>query len=71
MPFDYVKTNFQKEKCEKIRSVLSFMRDSIKEKGFYLLYTGWQVKLVNYIVQSFFFVNLYYKLENEQKAKKI
>ncbi len=69
MPFDFIKTSFQKDHHDSDKSVREFIKSNLKEKGIKVFYTGWQVKLVNYLIQSVFFVNLYYKLEKENESR--
>ena len=66
-PLDYVKTNFQKENCRKNEKIIPFMKNTVKEKGIYVLYSGWQVKMTYYLIQSIFYVNLFYNLERENQ----
>lgn len=70
MPFDFIKTSFQKDHYDSSKSVREFIKTNIRERGIKVFYTGWQVKLVNYMIQSVFFVNLYYKLEKENESRK-
>ena len=68
LPFDYVKTNFQKEKF--INSgVFSFMKTQVKENGFFILYTGWQMKILHFLLQSVLFVHLHHRLEKKNKDR--
>jgi hypothetical protein len=70
MPFDFIKTSFQKDHHESNKSLIEFIKNTIRDKGIKVFYTGWQVKLLNYLIQSVFFVNLYYKLEKENESRK-
>lgn len=49
--------------------LLQFIKETHKEKGVLAFYSGFQMRFFYYIIQSVFFVNLLYKLENENKNK--
>lgn len=65
LPFDYVKTQAQKENYIKVNGTLRFLRLECKFYGISIVYSGWKAKLLHYIIQSSFNVNLLYYLERK------
>jgi hypothetical protein len=63
MPFDVVKTQMQKAEHGKESSVLDVMKKIYRMNGVSGLYTGWQVRMIQYMVQSVFTVSLLDHLE--------
>jgi hypothetical protein len=69
MPFDFVKTQLQKDKNmqEKSSKILKFY---YKQYGIRSLYIGWQFKSLQYFLQSVFTVKTLDYLENKAKSLK-
>ena len=66
MPFDFVKTQLQKEKCIEAKT-FPILKKYYQEGGLKLLYVGWQFKMLQYITQSFFTVVTLDHLEIKSK----
>jgi len=58
MPFDVIKTQMQKDNPIKSEGILKTGMLFVNEHGFKSLYTGWRVRIVQYIIQSTIFVTL-------------
>jgi len=69
MPFDFVKTQAQKEGPSNEKT-FKIMKNFINQKGICILYTGWQFKVMQYIFQSFFTVYTLDRLEMKSKELK-
>lgn len=67
MPFDFVKTQCQKDKNSE-KSPYSIIDYYFKKHGIKSLYVGWQFRYIQYLIQSLFTVKTLDYLEN--KAKK-
>lgn len=65
MPFDVVKTQMQKAGHPKQSSVMHLMKTVYRSSGVRGLYAGWQVRLVQYMVQSVFTVSILEHLERK------
>jgi hypothetical protein len=68
MPFDFVKTQMQKEDSINKQSTLSTLNFYYKNFGLRILYTGWQFKILQYVTQSLFTVTTLEILENKSKT---
>ena len=66
MPFDFVKTQCQKDKSIK-KSSFRIMEYYIKDHGIKSLYVGWQFRYLQYLIQSLFTVKTLDFLENKAK----
>jgi hypothetical protein len=66
MPFDYVKTQLQKEIYIQART-FTILKQSYLEGGLRILYVGWQFKIMQYLTQSFFTVFTLDRLEVKSK----
>jgi hypothetical protein len=66
MPFDFVKTQMQKEGYHKEKT-FEIMKKYYNQEGIRVLYTGSQFKLLQYILQSIFTVVLLDKLESNSQ----
>lgn len=69
LPFDYVKTNAQKESFIQINGVMRFLYTESKNYGILILYSGWRAKLLHYVIQATFNVHLLYYLEQKTHIK--
>lgn len=70
MPFDYVKTNIQKEKyILESNNIFKFLKYTINNYGLKSIFTGFQFKIIHYIVQAVFQVNLFYRIEKDLSKK--
>lgn len=58
MPFDFVKTQMQKAEHVNERSVIAVIKRVYQTNGARALYAGWQVRMVQYMIQSVFTVPL-------------
>eukprot|EP01117_Protostelium_nocturnum_P020605 TRINITY_DN9361_c0_g1_i1.p2 TRINITY_DN9361_c0_g1~~TRINITY_DN9361_c0_g1_i1.p2 ORF type:complete len:305 (+),score=90.13 TRINITY_DN9361_c0_g1_i1:57-971(+) len=65
MPFDVVKTTLQKRDLsgKEMNGIISTMRVLVKQNGSRILWIGWQPRMAQYILQSFFTMTLLEKLE--------
>lgn len=70
MPFDFVKTQKQKDKHDNFydKNTLRVIFETIKQKGFGRLYVGWQFRIMQYLIQSIFTVVALEKLEMKAKT---
>jgi hypothetical protein len=68
MPFDFVKTQMQKEGGVK-ENTFKIFKNIYKSQGVFPLYVGWQFKMIQYILQSLFTITALEHLET--KAKKL
>lgn len=70
MPFDFVKTQMQKEGCiiADKQNTLFTLKRFYSYNGLAILYTGWQFKMIQYITQSLFTVYTLELLENKSKS---
>jgi Mitochondrial carrier protein len=68
MPFDFVKTQCQKD-SNLNEGCLKILRGYYKEYGLKALYIGWQFKSLQYLLQSMITISTLDYLEN--KAKKL
>lgn len=66
-PFDFAKTQIQKEGHTNDHT-FKVMVNYCKAYGFKILYTGWQFKLIQYIIQSLFTVAALEHLERKSKS---
>jgi hypothetical protein len=66
MPFDFVKTQMQKEGYRQEKTFI-LLKNFYTEHGINVLYTGWPIKMIQYILQSVFTVVLLDRLENKSK----
>lgn len=67
LPFDFVKTHLQKADPLQSKKVFSNMRQLAQQHGFSVLYTGWRVKMVHYMLHSVYTVALVEKQEQSWK----
>jgi hypothetical protein len=70
MPFDFVKTQMQKEGCILKIKTISAISYYYKNFGFKILFTGWQFRALQYVTQSIFTVFTLEMLENKSKSLK-
>jgi hypothetical protein len=66
MPFDFVKTQLQKENFIQAKT-FPILKKYYFEGGLRLLYVGWQFKIFQYTTQSFFTVFTLDRLEIQSK----
>lgn len=69
MPFDTAKTLLQKASPEKNCGIVSIMRKVIRKDGVRGLYAGWQLRLAQYVLHSFFTVPVLDRLEQNHKNR--
>lgn len=69
MPFDVVKTNLQKEQHFANEGLFRVMKKVYQTHGMRGLYTGWQVRMVHYMLHSLFSVTLLDRLESSWRKK--
>lgn len=68
MPFDFVKTKYQKFNSSNLSTPLStFIRDVLKKDGIRVFYRGSLVKIVQYNINAFFTVQLFERLLKSYK----
>eukprot|EP01121_Diplochlamys_sp_Union-15-3_P005113 TRINITY_DN1540_c0_g3_i2.p1 TRINITY_DN1540_c0_g3~~TRINITY_DN1540_c0_g3_i2.p1 ORF type:complete len:289 (+),score=36.57 TRINITY_DN1540_c0_g3_i2:178-1044(+) len=67
MPFDAVKTMHQKLDPVGTKGVFKTMGKIIESHGIHGLYTGWQIRICQYLIQSIFTVALLDRLEQRFK----
>ena len=67
MPFDTVKTNLQKKDHIETRGVIKTMQKIYNNHGIKGLYAGWQIRMVQYMIQSIFTVSVLDYLERSWK----
>lgn len=67
MPFDFVKTQLQKDKNMQENS-FKILKFFYKEYGIRSLYIGWQFRSLQYFLQSVFTVKTLDYLENKAKS---
>jgi hypothetical protein len=67
MPFDFVKTQMQKEGSILKTNTISALSYFYHNFGFKLLFTGWQFKILQYVTQSVFTVFTLEMLEKRSK----
>ena len=58
MPVDYVKTQYQKQSHEDTSSIKKILWRRYLKSGLRGFYLGWQVKLAQYTINSFFTVGI-------------
>jgi hypothetical protein len=66
MPFDFVKTQAQKENAIK-GNTFSIIKTIYNTHGMKPLYIGWQFKMIQYIIQSMFTIAALEHLELRSK----
>lgn len=64
MPFDVVKTNLQKDRYLDNKSVFKTMLKIYRNHGVSAIYAGWQVRMLQYMIQSVFTVTILDRLES-------
>lgn len=69
MPFDLMKTRLQMESLPKKQSVVKAASYYIKKYGVRALWRGWQVRLMQFFIHSFFTVTLLERLERNTNPK--
>lgn len=69
MPFDFVKTQCQKDQNSE-KSLIKIMKYNIEKYGFKSLYIGWQFRYLQFIIQSLLTVKTLDYLENKAKLLK-
>lgn len=69
MPLDVVKTQMQKHSPLEEKKVSQAMRYILKNYGIKGLYTGWQVRMIQYFIQSAMTVTMLDRLETSLKKK--
>lgn len=69
IPFDFIKTQCQKEEYIDEKT-LKLFKKFYKEQGLLSLYTGWQFKSVQYFLQALLTVKTLDYLENKAKRLK-
>jgi len=67
MPFDFVKTQLQKDKNMQDNS-FKILKFYYAEYGIRSLYTGWQFRSLQYFLQSVFTVKTLDYLENKARS---
>ncbi len=67
MPFDFAKTQMQKESYLKLNT-FNIIKSYANSYGFSILYTGWQFRSFQYIVNSIFTVVTLDSLERKVKT---
>lgn len=69
MPFDVLKTNLQKDKFIANQGMLKTLGKIYQTHGVRGLYAGWQVRMMQYMIQSVFTVALLERLEKSWNKK--
>ena len=64
MPLDYIKTQYQRNNAQTKGNLLNFIFSEVKRVGVKGMYIGWNFKLIQYNINSFFSVMILEQLLN-------
>ena len=67
MPVDYLKTQFQKNGSSERPQLKKLIQQRYQSSGVRGFYIGWQVKLIQYTINSIFTVGIFESLMNDYK----